>query len=173
MTLSADRFVADCSRCAALCCVAFAFDRSEEFGHDKPADTACIHLERDHRCRIHADLAARGYGGCVRFDCLGAGQRVTQDVFGGGDWQARPELLAPMSAAFRAMRRIHQLLQLLDAAHALALAAATEAERRRLIDLLDPDEGWTQDRLAGFERGTLSDEVGAFLRALAGGAAKP
>jgi hypothetical protein len=146
--------------------VAFAFDRSDEFGHDKAADHACRHLDAGYRCRIHKNLVEHGYAGCVRFDCLGAGQRVTQEVFGGGDWQKDPELLAPMSAAFRTMRRIHDLLQLLLTADSLALDAGAERRRRNLIDALDPKEGWTAQTLAGVDTGQLADDVEAFLQSL-------
>ena len=46
---------ADCSRCAALCCVVPAFARSSDFAVDKPAGTPCVHLAADHRCGIHAE----------------------------------------------------------------------------------------------------------------------
>ncbi len=160
-------FTPDCSNCAALCCVAFAFDRSEEFGHDKPADHPCHHLDGAYRCRIHDDLNAKGYSGCRAFDCLGAGQRVTQDLFGGGDWQREPALRAPMSAAFRTMRRLHELLQLLTTAKALHLDDATEAERCDLLDALDPEDGWTIETLAGFDAGPLAEKARGFLLSLA------
>lgn len=68
--------VPDCSACAALCCVATSFERSEDFAFDKPAGVACRYLTRAHRCAIHADLVARGCRGCAVFDCYGAGQRA-------------------------------------------------------------------------------------------------
>ena len=162
-----DRFVPDCGHCAALCCIAFAFDRSEDFGHDKPADCACFHLETGYRCAIHHDLGSEGYPGCVRFDCLGAGQRVTQEVFDGGDWQAEPALIAPMSAAFRTMRRIHEFLCLLESARTLALASAAELERRLLVSALEPGGGWSTASLAEFEHSRLGDDIQTFLRSLA------
>lgn len=169
MTTSIRAFEPDCQNCAGLCCVAFAFDRSEDFGHNKPADSACKHLDGAYRCTIHDHLESRGYRGCVRFNCHGAGQRVTREVFGGGDWQKNPQLTARMSAAFRAMRRVHELVLLLDAATLLSHKLGREPERQRLASVLDPEGGWTEDSLAEFERSAISDEVGDFLRSLAGG----
>ncbi len=166
MTLDADDLVPECARCAALCCVAFAFDRSDEFSHDKAGDEPCHHLGPGFSCTIHDRLAASGYGGCVRFDCHGAGQRVVQDLFGGADWRSNPGLKAPMMAAFRAMRRIHELVQLLLTADALTHDSNAEAERQALLAALDPDEGWTQESLAAFERGPLARQIQAFLRSL-------
>ena len=36
---------ADCSKCAALCCVAMAFDKGDMFGCDKVAGEVCKHLD--------------------------------------------------------------------------------------------------------------------------------
>jgi hypothetical protein len=91
---------ADCSACVGLCCVVPPFDVVQGFGFDKPADEPCRHLCADHRCGIHADLMGQGFEGCVAFDCLGAGQRVTAQ-FDGASWRERPELAAAMFAAYR------------------------------------------------------------------------
>lgn len=122
----------DCGRCAALCCVALAFDRGALFGFDKAAGEACAHLTVCGRCAIHRSRARRGFGGCVGYDCLGAGQRVTQDLFGGRTWRDDPALLAPMSEAFVVVRRAHDLLMLLRQARRLPLSGN---ERRRSAEL--------------------------------------
>lgn len=122
----------DCGRCAALCCVALDFDKSPHFAIDKPAGVPCPNLTSGARCTIHADLAARGFGGCVRYDCLGAGQRVVQEVFAGRSWQSEPELLAPMMDAFASLRKAHTHLQLLASAEALSLTRDQENQRLEL-----------------------------------------
>ncbi|HET6483898.1 MAG TPA: pentapeptide repeat-containing protein [Actinoplanes sp.] len=101
---------ADCARCAALCCVAPAFARSSDFAIDKPAGTACRNLGDDFRCTIHQRLETSGFHGCVVFDCFGAGQRLTQETFGGRDWRTAPELAGPMFASLPIMRQLHELL---------------------------------------------------------------
>lgn len=123
---------ADCARCAALCCVAFAFDRSEQFAVDKAAGEVCLHLTTCAACGIHAERARRGFSGCVRYDCLGAGQRVVQELFGGASWQDQPDLLQPMLRAFAVVRRAHEVLVLLEAAKRLPLARAERWELERL-----------------------------------------
>ena len=75
--------VADCPRCAALCCVWSAFDASDDFAFSKPAGVACRNLRRDHRCAIHRELIGRGLRGCAAYDCHGAGQRATLSLVGG------------------------------------------------------------------------------------------
>ncbi len=107
---------ADCTHCVALCCVAPAFSRSSDFAADKPAGTRCQHLRDDHRCRIHERLRPEGYPGCMAYDCLGAGQRLTAAL--GGEAVAargRPET----GRSFTVLRGLHELLWLLDEAAAM------------------------------------------------------
>lgn len=156
----------DCSRCAGLCCMAFAFEPSEDFAIHKPAGAACPHLRGDFGCAIHAEREARGFPGCIAFDCLGAGQRVVQDVLPGVDWQAGEAQRRRVIETFRALRELHRLLQLLHTAGHLPLPRAEEAERQRLIEALDPDAGWSEAGLARFEAGPLPKRVAAFLHGL-------
>lgn len=160
-----DPYAPDCARCAALCCVALAFDKGPSFAADKPAGSPCPRLV-GHACAIHDRLADKGYSGCMRYDCLGAGQRVTQDLFAGRSWRDEPALLAPMMEAFRAQRRVQELRQLLDLAGTLPLDPAQEGARAALRARLSPAEGWTAERLRAFETGELPRAVPAFLRSL-------
>jgi hypothetical protein len=108
------RLRADCARCCGLCCVAPAFDADQGFGFDKPAHTACRNLERNHRCTIHDELRDRGFPACATFDCFGAGQWVTQQLFGGKSWQTSPEIAARMFRLYARYRVLHELMALLE-----------------------------------------------------------
>ncbi|MBL1436785.1 MAG: hypothetical protein COB08_011395 [Rhodobacteraceae bacterium] len=154
----------DCKNCAALCCVALAFDKGEMFAFDKPAGVPCQHLKGP-LCGIHADLENQGHRGCVQYQCDGAGQRVVQEVFAGQSWQDTPVLLGPMLEAFSQMRQVHGLVSLLTTAKALPLPEAKRVELETLMAELCP-EGWTPDALAHFERSNLPKAVRAFLRSL-------
>jgi hypothetical protein len=164
--MNADDLRADCARCAALCCVAPAFDRSAEFAYDKPADTPCRHLAGDDRCAIHAGREGAGFSGCVLFDCYGAGQRIVQELYGGRSWRDDPDLLAEMSRCFFALRRVHELLMLLGEAAKLDLSAPVretlEEHRRRL----DPDAGWSPAALLSLDLDRMNLEARAFLGSL-------
>ncbi|MBI1171784.1 hypothetical protein GC209_10295 [bacterium] len=155
----------DCQACAALCCVLLPFDAGDAFAFDKPAAVACRHLD-GHACRIHADLATRGFAGCQRYNCHGAGQRVTQEVFAGRSWRTEPGLLAAMDRAFRAMRRLHEDHGLLTAARTLPLTDAEEAERLALLARLDAATSQTEASLIAYDTGPLPRAVKAFLEAL-------
>ena len=161
-----DALRADCARCAALCCMAPAFYRSDSFGFDKDADTPCPHLDEAHHCAIHAEREDAGFSGCIVFDCLGAGQRVTQEIFGGRSWRADPALLAPMAEAFRAMRQVHELRLLVEEAGKAELSA----HERRTLDAfhaeLEPADGWSRETLAAADLEALNQRVRDFLPTL-------
>jgi hypothetical protein len=159
---------ADCGQCAALCCAYHAFDRSEQFAIDKPAGVPCPNLSGQGRCTIHATLVESGYSGCAGYDCLGAGQRVVQELFGGRSWQAEPALKKPMFEAFRVMRQVHDLLSLLATARQLPLTAGQLRQAAELKNALLPQREWTAEALKAFESGPVPGKVRAFLVSLRG-----
>ena len=145
----------DCSRCIGLCCVALAFDRGGAFAFDKPAGTACPHLDGDYRCAIHDSLERQGFGGCARYDCRGAGQLVTS-MFAGLSWHDSPAVARQMFRAFAKLREI-QLLR------------STMAQRHIPAPQLDPPGGWTLEALLVIDVVALRQElVTALARSLQG-----
>ena len=162
------RMRADCARCVALCCVSLAFDRSDLFAFDKPAGLPCPNLTSNHRCAIHPDLERHGFAGCARYDCSGAGQRVTQELFAGRSWQEDPALAGPMFDAFRAMRLVHELRLLLETAGRIPMTPEQARKRRELQNALQPTEGWSLSTLADFEGSSTPIDVHAFLATLRG-----
>ncbi|MCF6273731.1 MAG: hypothetical protein L3J37_11190 [Rhodobacteraceae bacterium] len=156
----------DCESCAALCCLALAIDSSDMFAFDKPAGEPCQHLKSDFRCGIHDRLHQAGCSGCVRYDCLGAGQRVVNEVFAGKNWQGAPALKAPMIEAFAQMRALHELALLLKTAAGLPLSG----EQRQQLDVLENDlgfeQGWSADKLKAFELGPIAKDIRQFLQSL-------
>jgi hypothetical protein len=123
--------LADCGSCAALCCVAIAFEQSEEFACDKPAGERCAQLTDDDRCAIHGQRAQRGFVGCTLYDCYGAGQRATRQ-FGRAASVER-------DSAFFAFRDVHELLFLLTEAAALCPVSQPELRTQvaAMVGVLD------------------------------------
>jgi hypothetical protein len=122
--------IKDCTRCAALCCVATSFEVSEDFAFAKPAG-GCQYLTAACRCAIHHELAQRGLLGCAVYDCHGAGQRVTRAFAGSADHAARDEV-------FLMIRVVHELLWLLgEAAKLCPPRHPLQAELARSIAGLD------------------------------------
>jgi len=134
--MASTELTADCANCFALCCVALAFTRSADFAFDKAAADPCRNLLDDFRCGIHPQLRDVGMKGCTVFDCVGAGQKVSQHTYGGTSWRERPETRGEMFAVFPVMRELHELLWYLT--EAVDLVASTEAR-----ELLDETEAMT------------------------------
>lgn len=107
---------ADCSNCFALCCTAFGFFRSADFAEDKPAGEPCRHLGPKYDCSIHDVLRPRGFRGCAVFDCFGAGQLVSRQLFDGVGWRERPDTRRSMFSAFAVVRQLHEMLWFLSEA---------------------------------------------------------
>ena len=101
---------ARCGDCFALCCTAFGFQRSADFPIDKPAGSPCRNLSDDFACTIHASLTDRGFRGCTVFDCFGAGQYVSQQLYRGVSWREDPESAAGMFTSFGVARQLHEML---------------------------------------------------------------
>ncbi len=159
---------AKCEDCAALCCVLLAFDAGKAFGFDKAAMEPCRNLTAGNKCRGHGTLAQDGFGGCVAFDCHGAGQRVVQEVFGGLSWRDDPGLMPAMEAAFRGMRRLHEAVVLLEAAAGLGLSGAQEAERQAVLAGLEAERRRDVAELVAFEGGAALAAVPVYLATLRG-----
>jgi hypothetical protein len=111
----------------------------------------------DHRCGIHDELVERSFAGCVAFDCLGAGQRLTALAvarFGDADWRARPEVARWLFAAYPRMRQAQEWLARLSLAAAVsgsaglqALAAELEGQASRWPDWSTAEQAAWQARV--------------------------
>lgn len=156
-------FRADCARCAGLCCVVPAFARSSDFAIDKPAGTPCPNLEPDRRCRIHEQLRPRGFAGCAVYDCFGAGQLLTQAVFGGRPLDADGALDRRLVAAFPVVRAIQELRSYLHEATAWSSSGALRASLESAAGHLEALTGAHPDELARLEVDELRGQVNPLL----------
>lgn len=106
----------DCSRCAALCCIAYPAEEGPGFAASKQAGEPCPNLDQCGLCTIYHRRVETGFGGCEQYECFGAGQRVVQDVFKGRTWIDDPAILSPMLETFLIVRKAHELLFLVERA---------------------------------------------------------
>ncbi|MFB6436835.1 pentapeptide repeat-containing protein [Streptomyces sp. NPDC056411] len=154
---------ADCGSCFGLCCVALPFAASADFALDKEAGRPCPNLQTDFRCGIHADLRDRGFAGCTVFDCFGAGQKVSQQTFGGTDWRQAPDTARRMFDTFPVMRQLHELLWYLAEALALPPARPVHAALRAALEETDRLTRGSAEELAGLDVAAHRGEVNALL----------
>lgn len=108
--MSFNNFQADCRKCFGLCCTALYFSANDGFPVDKEAGKPCINLKEDFKCKVHKDLKKKGLKGCIAYDCLGAGQKVSQVTFEGQDWRKNPEAAKQMFDGFVIMRQLYEML---------------------------------------------------------------
>ncbi|MBW5469596.1 pentapeptide repeat-containing protein [Brevibacillus formosus] len=100
----------DCESCFGLCCVALPFAASSDFAINKDAGKPCSSLQADFRCGVHTKLRDIGFRGCTVYDCFGAGQKVSQVIYGGRDWRKEPGSAKQMYEVFPIMWQLHELL---------------------------------------------------------------
>ncbi|MGY3189475.1 pentapeptide repeat-containing protein [Lysinibacillus sp. TE18511] len=101
---------ADCQSCFGLCCTALNIAASSDFAINKAAGTPCPNLQSDFSCQIHSKLRDQGFKGCTVFDCLGAGQKVSQTTFHGQDWRRSPEISEKMFRVFPIMEQLYEMI---------------------------------------------------------------
>ncbi|GLX00040.1 pentapeptide repeat-containing protein [Microtetraspora sp. NBRC 16547] len=154
---------ADCASCFGLCCVALPFAASADFAVDKDAGKPCANLRADFRCGIHAHLRERGFSGCTVFDCLGAGQKVSQVTFGGQDWRQAPHTARQMFDVFAVMRQLHELLWYLAEALSLPPARPIHDDLRRALNDIDRLTRDSAEVLAKTDVAALRQDVNALL----------
>lgn len=159
----ADLLKTDCSKCVALCCLVLNFDKGKGFAFSKNQGEPCRNLS-GHSCSIHDSLKQKGFPGCVAYDCLGAGNRVIQEVFPGQSWRDEPRLTRVMMEAFSAMCEVHKRIDLLRAAGTCDLSPAEEAMRLDFLDQLE-NHKWSGEDLSDFEVG-LALEVDIFAHGI-------
>lgn len=130
----------DCARCQALCCVALPFQTSGSFPVDKDGGAPCRNLLADDRCGIHAHLRREGWIGCTVFDCFGAGQHVSTNLYAGRHWRDDADVRAEMFEVFPVMHQLFEMLFHLQGVTGVeAERAEVEAAVQRGAEVLDLD----------------------------------
>jgi len=98
------------------------------------------------------------------FDCFGAGQRITQEIFGGRSWREAPELAAAQFAVLPVVRALHEMLWYLGEALTLPRAASLHDDVRRLRRRTEELAAGTPEQLRALDVGARRREVGELLQ---------
>lgn len=136
------------------------------FAIDKPIDEGCPNLKADFSCAIHAQRVEQGFKGCTLFDCHGAGQRVTQDIFKGRTWRDDPAIAAEMFESFRKVLKIHDYLRLVAILEGLPLSDEESEAVALFKAVLAPEKSWDCHTLADFEEMRVITEFEVFAASL-------
>lgn len=100
----------DCEKCFGLCCTALYYAKSEGFPKDKEVGVPCDYLAEDFKCSVHNQLKEKGLHGCMAYECLGAGQKVSQITYEGKNWRQNPKKAKEMFDVFLIMHQLHEFL---------------------------------------------------------------
>jgi len=126
----------NCEKCFGLCCVSLPFAKSIDFAFNKDSHIPCKNMESDFRCSIHQKLRENGFRGCTVYDCFGAGQKVSQDIFYGQDWKNNLELSIEMFSVFPIIQQIYEMLYYIDEAMNLEISETKLPELNDLFNKL-------------------------------------
>lgn len=124
----------DCSKCSGLCCTALLFSEIDGFPENKPAGRPCSNLQKDFRCKIHEDLEKNKMKGCIGYDCFGAGQQVTQEIYLGQTWQNVPKQAKEIFDVFMTVFQLYQIRYFLLESMAILPAEVLKNDMEALIE---------------------------------------
>ncbi|WP_221567818.1 pentapeptide repeat-containing protein [Alkalihalobacillus sp. TS-13] len=124
----------DCENCFALCCVALPYGKSADFPFDKGGGDPCRNLCSNSLCSIHDQLREKGFQGCVSYECFGAGQHVSQNIFEGKDWRGDHGHAEEMFAVFPLVQQFYEMLWYLSQALTLKETESFQASLQKLYD---------------------------------------
>lgn len=142
---------ADCTKCFGLCCTALNIAASSDFAIDKKAGTPCPHLHRDFQCEIHKSLREKGFKGCTVFDCLGAGQKVSQGTFNGQSWREHPEIAQKMFRVFPIMEQLYEMIAFIAEALTYDVSESLQGKLNKQLEKLQSLTDMGPDRLLSLD----------------------
>ncbi|WP_079529659.1 pentapeptide repeat-containing protein [Halobacillus hunanensis] len=129
-----DELKSDCENCFGLCCVALPYVKSADFPTKKDGGEPCQHLCANHLCSIHDQLREKGFRGCVSYECFGAGQHVSQNIYKGHEWRGEPERAKEMFAVFPIVQQLHEMLWYLKQALSLTETQSIQARLHKIYE---------------------------------------
>nr|WP_285851346.1 pentapeptide repeat-containing protein [Sporosarcina aquimarina] len=95
-----------------------------------------MNLQSDYSCHIHSQLRNQGFKGCTVFDCLGAGQVVSQVTFNGLSWRENPDIGKKMFQVFPIMEQIHEMITYVAEALSYAIPDDLAGKLRKQLNEL-------------------------------------
>lgn len=120
--------------CFGLCCVALPYAKSADFPFNKDSGEPCRHLCSSNLCSIHEALKEKGFHGCVAYECFGAGQHVSQNIYNGEDWRKDPKRAEEMFAVFPLVQQLHEMLWYLKQALNLMKTKSFQTRLKKIYE---------------------------------------
>lgn len=126
-------YSANCEECFGLCCVALPYAKSADFAFNKDSGQPCRHLQGDYRCGIHTQLRNKGFKGCTVYECYGAGQKISQQLYHGIDWR-NSDQAQEMFQVFPVLQQLHEMLYYLDESLMIAEAEPLYQDIKQMMN---------------------------------------
>lgn len=157
-------FKIDCQSCCGLCCTALYCSKAEGFPADKEAGVPCRNLMPDFRCKVHTMLEKQKLKGCMAYDCLGAGQIVTQAIFKGSNWKTSPESAKQIFEVFLIVHELQQMKWYLTEASMITCTEGSQDEIKALISENKKITSLPPKEILAMDTGTYRTSVNKVLR---------
>ncbi|MHC1722817.1 MAG: pentapeptide repeat-containing protein [Aminipila sp.] len=154
----------DCEDCCGICCTALYYTKMDGFPEDKAAGKPCGNLKNDFKCSIHNNLVEYKLKGCMAYDCFGAGQKVTQEIYGGRNWKKNPEDADQMFQVFLIIYQLHQMLWYLIQADRINTDNIMENEINNLIEENDRMAQISPEEIIKLDLGLYKNRVNRVLK---------
>ncbi len=161
-------FQPDCSNCFGLCCLTLYFSRQDGFPADKSAGTPCNHLREDFRCAIHDKLTAKGCKGCVAYECLGAGQKVSQVTYQGRSWREDSISADELCDVYLVMYQLQEICWYLTLALTYKAAAPMQEKLKQALRETEQATILSPQALLVFDLSAHRAKIGALLKEVSG-----
>lgn len=154
---------ADCQSYFGLCCTALNIVASSDFAINKPAGSPCPNLQDDYSCHIHSKLQDTGFKGCTVFDCLGAGQQVSQVTFHGQDWRQSREHADKLFWVFPIMEQLYEMLAYVAEALSYQVNSTLDEQLLTQLEQLQQAKSLDADALLALDMMAIRMPVNALL----------
>lgn len=156
----------DCDKCSGLCCVALFCAKTDGFPENKNAGVPCKYLNSNFKCDIHSSLFEMKMKGCLAYDCFGAGQKVTQDLFPNFTWQSNQEKSKIIFEAFLRVFQLHQIEWYLLESITLVSDEILSNKIDRLIDKIEFILKQSYEIIMNFDINSFRLEVNPILKSI-------
>lgn len=154
----------DCSNCSGLCCTALFFSKIDGFPENKVAGKPCSKLKEDYRCMIHSDLAKQNMKGCIGYDCFGAGQHVTQNIYKGETWKNSKLNSKEIFDVFIMVFQLYQIRYFLEEAITIIPAKELWEDIQKLIIENETMCNYSPENILNIEIDKYRDKVNNILK---------
>lgn len=122
-----------------------------------------MNLEEDYKCRIHESLTQKGMKGCTTYDCFGAGQKVTAQIYSGETWRTLTGRTEEIFDIYLTVFRMQQMLWFLTEAGTILPACKLQPAINKLMKQNRQVTSGSPKEILNFDLETYKNKVNKIL----------